>query len=209
MKLSLARGRPLTKAHAIDGLFVARRAALKVIRARVLAGSGLTAEIAELLLELFEAAKDRETSAGGYLSCQDLLAAVDYSAGLLSRRLNWLCQRRWAEMKRAAADLEEGVHGNSRKVRITDAGKAKITPVWKKYVQQTDDLLAGVSASDLAAYARVNELIVTRVSPLPMRVVSSSRLVPKPVAAAPIAKPVESAPQPRNLIFQTDHEFLD
>lgn len=211
MKLFPPGTSPDSRVAAIGALFVARRSALKAIRNQILAGTGLTPEIAELLFELLAATKD-PAFPSGYVSCQDLLAAVDYSAGLLSRRLHWLAQKRWVEIKRSGSDLEKGIHGNSRKVRITDAGKIKVTPVWKKYAGQAEEWLANIPAVDLAAYLRVNEIITNGGTPgvaskiHPTARSLSPRPAPKPISIPP---PPPPAPTPPRHLLQAEPDFLD
>jgi hypothetical protein len=163
VRIFFNRWQAVSAADVVGGVFIAQRDLLKSLRCHVLAGSGLTAEIAEILIEL-HLAKGRLSSPGhvdadGYVSFRDLLAALSYSPGLLSRRIGWLCQRRWAETKRAAPNIAKGLHGNCQKVRVTAMGTDKIGPVWQRYDKLAQRLLAGISPSDLAAHYRINEFI--------------------------------------------------
>src|SRR5580698_8194350 len=99
MRIFFNRWQAVSAADVVGGVFIAQRDLLKSFRSHALAGSGLTAEIAEILLELFLAgsllASREHVDANGYVSFRDLRAALGYSPGLLSRRIAWLCQRRW------------------------------------------------------------------------------------------------------------------
>ena len=164
MRLFLDSEKPVSAPDVVGSLFVAQRAALKAIRSEVLAGAGLTSELAELLLELYIAGQRGD----GFIPIRDLLGALDYTPGLLSRRMGWLCRQRWVESRKAAADISGGVHGNCRQVRMTERGKSKFAPVWRRYVEHTERSLRGVSAADLAACRRVHEIMAGKIpSPPP------------------------------------------
>jgi DNA-binding MarR family transcriptional regulator len=157
------RWQAVSASDVLGGVFIAQRNLHESLRSVVLAGSGLTPEIAELLVELFltggHLSSPEHVDADGFVPFRDLRAALGYSPGLLSRRIGWLCQHRWAETKRAAPSVTEGLHGNCQKVRITELGRAKIGPVWERYDKLAQRLLAGFSSSDLAAHYRINEHI--------------------------------------------------
>jgi DNA-binding MarR family transcriptional regulator len=163
MRLFFNRWQAVSAADVLGGVFIAQRNLLESLRSHVLAGSGLTPEIAEILIELYLAGgalSSREhVDAEGFVPFRDLRAALGYSPGLLSRRIGWLCQRHWAETKRAVPGVAGGLHGNCQKVRATETGKAKIGPVWQKYDKLAQRLLANIPQSDLAAHYRINEHI--------------------------------------------------
>ena len=163
MRLFFNRWLAVSAADVVGGVFIAQRDLLKSLRLHVLAGSGLTPEIAEILIELFLAgghlSSFEHADADGYLAFRNLQGALGYSPGLLSRRIGWLCQRRWAETKRAVPNVAEGIHGNCQKVRITPLGRDIIGPVWRRFDGVAERLLAGISPSDLAAHYRINEII--------------------------------------------------
>jgi len=163
MRLFFNRWPAVSAADVLGGVFIAERACLGALRSHVLAGSGLTPEVAEILFELYLAgghlSSPEHADADGFVPFRDLRSALGYTPGLLSRRIGWLCQHGLAETKRAAPSVAEGLHGNCQKVRITEAGNAKISPLWLKSDKLAQRLLAGVSPSDLAAHYRVNEHI--------------------------------------------------
>jgi hypothetical protein len=229
MRIFFNRWQAVSAADVVGGVFIAQRDLLKALRSHALAGSGLTPETAEILIELYLAGSrlsSREHVDGeGYVSFRDLRAALGYSAGLLSRRIAWLCTRQWAETKRATPSVAEGLHGNSQKARITDAGMDKIAPVWRRYDKVAERVLSGISPSDLAAHYRINEVISdtlrapqfwridhtemeerSRATERPPKV-SGRKTTPRP---APV-KETKAAPEspPPNKLVEADPEFLD
>ena len=204
MRIFLNRSPAVSAADVLGGVFIARRNLLEAIRSRVLPGSGLTPEVAEILAELF-VARDRLSSqelvdVDGFVSFRDLRTALGYSAGLLSRRIGWLCQHHWAETKRAAPDVAKGLHGNAQKVRITELGRGKIGPLWLAYDKLAERLLTGVSPSDLAAHYRVNEIISDKLCLPPLlldggeSLEEGGREVPRPakISARPPKAPAKT-----------------
>jgi DNA-binding MarR family transcriptional regulator len=163
MRLFFNRWPAVSAADVVGGVFIAQRDLLKSFRSHALAGSGLTPEIAEILIELYLAGNRLSSTdhvdAHGYISFRELRTALDYSPGLLSRRVTWLCARQWAETRRALPDVTEGLHGNSQKVRITQAGTDKIAPIWRRFDKLSERVLSGISPSDLGAHYRINEII--------------------------------------------------
>jgi len=228
MRIFFNRWQAVSAADVLGGIFIAQRNLLASLRSHVLAGSGLTPEISEILIELFLAggllSSPEHVDVDGYVPFRDLRAGLGYSAGLLSRRIGWLCQRGWAETKRAEPSIAAGFHGNCQKVRITEAGKGKIGPVWQKYDKLAQRLLAGFSHSDLAAHYRINEILSDKLrtprflledsetadesTPSAARPAKISARKPKPPTAAQERVPaLESAP--KNLILEPEKEFLD
>ncbi len=204
VRIQLNRARSSAPEEVVAGLFAAQRAVWKAFRPSVLAGSGLTLETAELLVELFLASN----RADGGISFQDLLAALDYTPGLLSRRIAWLCGRRWAETTRASSNPLPGVHGNCRKVKITELGQRKIEPVWRNYVQQSERLLAGIPSSDLTAHYRVSKTIVDRLCPSAFRIIQDQAVSPA-LKAKPALAAAKSKPPPAWNFVEFEKEFLD
>ena len=228
MRIFLNRWQAVAAADVVGGVFIAQRDLLKTLRSHVLAGSGLTAEIAAILFELYLAgsrlSSPEHVDADGYVSVRDLRTALGYSAGLLSRRIGWLCQRHWAEARRAAPSIAQGLHGNCQKVRITESGKGIVAPVWRRYDELAERLLAGISPSDLAAHYRINEFISdklhaprflmddsdtpeeTRPSAARPARVSARKPTPPPEAAPPVPAP---EPAPKEDLLEPEREFLD
>jgi DNA-binding MarR family transcriptional regulator len=227
MRIFLNRSQAVSAADVVGGVFIAQRDLQKLVRCHVLAGSGLTAEITEILFELFLAgshlSSQEHVDLEGYVSFRDLRAALGYSAGLLSRRVAWLCQHGWAETTRAVPSIAHGLHGNCQKVRITEIGRAKVGPVWRKYDALAERLLADISPSDLAAHYRINELISDKLRAPQFLTADSDPLESGPSAARPArfsarklhpatddpapARPPE--PAPINYLLEPEREFLD
>jgi DNA-binding MarR family transcriptional regulator len=143
----------LSPTDSVNSISIADREVLKIIRSRILEGSGLTPEIAELLIEL---SLPDNLDGEGFISFRDLKNALEYSGALLSRRISVLCEETWAEAKRIETP---GVHGNSQKIKITQKGREKIRPVWQRYERLADELLNGISQQDREAHYRVNRHI--------------------------------------------------
>jgi DNA-binding MarR family transcriptional regulator len=228
MRIFFNRWQAVSAADVVSGVFIAQRDLLQLLRSHALAGSGLTAELAEILLELFMAgnafSSQEHVDADGYIAFRDLRASLGYSAGLLSRRIAWLYQRRWAETTRAAPSVANGLHGNSQKVRITDSGREKIGPVWRRYDKLAERLLAGISPSDLAAHYRINEFISDKLR-APRSWMDDSEMPEED--RPPVARPTKVAPRvpnppatvrvpaaalepaPTKYLLETEGEFLD
>lgn len=208
MRLFLTGKLPIEPAEVLGGVFIARRELLKACRNRVLAGSGCTPEIAEILFELYLAKKG---DAEGYISVRELGDALDYTPGLLSRRLSWLCGRKWAQTCRAVPDLARGIHGNCQLVRITKTGRAAAAPLWQKFEELAESILGELSPAELAAHYRISQRICATLSPLhfplaePVVEKFRRRETVTPPPAAPLAQP---AP-PKSLMQEPEQEFLD
>jgi DNA-binding MarR family transcriptional regulator len=211
------RARP---ADVITALFVAHRQILKALRHQILRPAGLSPELAELLNELYLArptVSPASRSDHGFVPLQKLLAAIDYTPGLLSRRIGILRRKGWIETKRVPPAASPGSHGNCRMVRITPLGREKIEPVRKKFQEQAEILLSGVSAVDLAAHCRISFLLAERLGPprcenapeLKLESVNIVKPAKKTVApAAPPAVPPSSPSVAHNFIG-LEKEFLD
>lgn len=228
MRIFFNRWHSVAASDVVGGVFIAQRDLLQSFRSQVLPGSGLTAEIAEILFELFLAegrlSSLEHVDADGYVSFRDLRAALGYSPGLLSRRIGWLCQRRWAEAKRAVPNIAKGLHGNCQKVRITEMGKSIIGPVWQRYDKLAQRLLAGISPSEWAAHYRINQLISDKLrapqawmndsvkpepkSPPPTRPARVSARKPTPPVAARVPASAPE-PAPKKYLLEPQGEFLD
>ena len=226
MRIFLNRSQAVSAADVVGGLFIAQRDLLKSLRSHVLAGSGLTPEIVEILFELFLAgshfSSQEHVDDEVYICFRDLRTALGYSAGLLSRRITWLCHHGWAETMRATPSVAHGLHGNCQKIRITELGRDKIGPVWHEYDKLAERLLADFSPADLAAHYRINELISDKLrAPLFLRAESDAREKSPSVRAAKLFAskpsplpgdmdlPPVPQPEPINYLLEPEREFLD
>jgi DNA-binding MarR family transcriptional regulator len=217
MRIFFNRASVVSAADVVGGVFIAQRDLLASLRSQILAGSGLTAEIAEILIELFLAEErlslPKYADGDEYVSFRELRGALGYSPGLLSRRIAWLCERRWAETKRAAPNIAKGLHGNCQKVRITELGKGIVGPVWQRYGKLAEHLLAGISPSDLATHHRVNELISNKLRAPQTWAERRIPLARSTKASAPKSNPPgtpkKPAPPPQKYLLEPHCEFLD
>jgi DNA-binding MarR family transcriptional regulator len=141
----------------LSSIAIADREVLKAVRSIVLEGAAVTPEIAELLIEL---SLPNNVDADSYIALKELKEALGYSGALLSRRISLLCESKWVETKRIGS---QGVHGNSQKVRITEAGRAKVQPIWERYEALAEELLEGISRQDREAHYRVNQQICQKI----------------------------------------------
>ena len=163
MRLFFNRWQSVLAADVLGAVFIAQRDMLKSFRAHVLAGSGMTPATAEIMIELYLAeaglSSPGHADADGFISFRALLSALDYSPGLLSRRIAWLCKQGWVKTERAAPNIARGIHGNCQHVKITETGSSIAGPVWQRYEKLAERLLSGISPEELGAHYRINEHI--------------------------------------------------
>lgn len=217
MRVFLNRWQAVSAADVLGSVFIAQRVLLESLRKQVLAGSGLTPEVAEILVELFLAggvlSSAEHSDAEGFVSFRELRSGLGYSAGLLSRRIGFICQRGWAETARIEAGIASGLHGNSQKVRITEFGKAKVGPVWRRYDELAQRLLAGIPPEDLGVHYRINELIHDKLQGPPQIPEAEDYSEAPPMKPAPRKAKVVSIPPaeaaPKSPSTQAEPEFLD
>ena len=161
--------KPAASPHPVRNLasvFVARRDLLRPIRDSVLAGCDLPLEQADILVELHGVRHlgwtEPESSGDGYVRFQTLLDSLVHEVGMFSRRIATLEQAGLLETRKACQLPElatAGLHRNTQVARITPAGRRRIAPVWERYRQLAERLLAKVPAAKLAAHYEVNQLI--------------------------------------------------
>ena len=60
---------------------------------------------------------------------------------------------------RLGRKFDPTLHGKAQQIRIAAEGITAIKPIWERYVEFCDDLLAGCSKEELAAHQKVNEHI--------------------------------------------------
>lgn len=232
MRVFFNRWEAVAAGDVVGAMFIAQRAVLGALRDQVLAGTGLTPELAEILVELYLAgshlSSPEHADTEGFVPFRDLRGALGYSAGLLSRRIGWLAENHWVETQRARPSAVQGLHGNCQKVRITELGREKIAPIWQGYDSLAQRLLAGISPSDLAAHYRINEAIVAQLRlPRPIQEIGraetpvespspSARRVRSTRHPAPAAQPLppkpfaeKTEPEPKHLLHSASEEFLD
>ena len=150
----------------LGSIFSARHDLLKPVGNFVLEGFDLPLEQAEILVELNGVRHlgwtEPESGGDGFVRFQALLDSLVHHAPMLSRRIATLEQAGYLETKRAyqvPGVNTEGLHRNAQVVRITPAGRRKIAPVWSRYEQLAERLLAEVPADKLAVHHEINLLI--------------------------------------------------
>ena len=161
--------KPAAAPHPVRNLasiFVARRDLLRPIRDSVLAGCDLPLEQADILVELHGVRHlgwtEPVSCEGGFVRFQVLLDCLVHEVGMFSRRIATLEQAGLLETRKACQVPElatAGLHRKTQVARITLAGRRKIAPVWDRYMQLAERLLAKVPADKLAAHHEVNQVI--------------------------------------------------
>lgn len=150
----------------LGSIFSARHDLLTPIRNSVLKDFDLPLELAEILVELNGARHlgwtEPESSGDGFVRIRALLDSLVHHAAMLSRRIAALEQAGFLETRKAyqAKGVNmAGLHRNAQVVRITPAGRRKIAPVWRRYMQLAERLLAKVPAAKLEVHHEVNQFI--------------------------------------------------
>lgn len=150
----------------IAGIYAARRDLLRPIRDSVLRGCDLPLDHADILVELYGARHlgwtEPESGGDGFVRFQALVESLVHDAGMFSRRIASLEQAGLLETRKAyqvPGVATEGLHRSTQVTRITPAGRRKIAPVWSRYMQLAERLLAKVPAAKLEAHYEVNQLI--------------------------------------------------
>lgn len=150
----------------LASIFVTRRDLLRPIRDSVLAGCDLSLEQADILVELHGVRHlgwtEPESSGEGFVRFQALLDGLVHEVGMFSRRIATLEQAGLLETRKACQVPElakVGLHRSTQVARITPAGRRKIAPVWDRYLQLAERLLAKVPAAKLQAHYEVSQAI--------------------------------------------------
>lgn len=160
-----ASGGPVAPAENISSIFTARRDLLVSVR-RVIEGSGLSVEEADLLVSLYGVRQldwdDLEHDKDGFVVLKELELFLVHNPSLLSRRVRKLADARPPLLEITDVDPASGLHFNSKRVRITKEGVKCVEPVWKRYQQMSAKLLDGIPQRLLDAHHAVNEEISTR-----------------------------------------------
>ena len=152
-------------AESISSIFTARRDLLAGVRL-VVQGTGLSVEVADLLVSLYGAREldwdDLQHDKDGYVVLKELELYLVHNPSLLSRRIRKLADARPPLLEITEVDPASGLHFNSKRVRITKEGVKRIEPVWRRYQQMSAKLLDGIPQRLLDAHHAVNEEISTR-----------------------------------------------
>jgi len=156
-----------------------------VFRNQVLAGTGLTAEQATILLELegtisFGPPGESLQDADKYVGFAALAERLTLTKPALSRRLADLEAQGCVEQRSV---LETGLpggdrpHGNAAQVRITARGRRKTAPVVRELLKLASDLFGSLTLKDRAAYCQAFESVSRRVEERLERSAKSGRPV--------------------------------
>jgi DNA-binding MarR family transcriptional regulator len=153
----------------IASIFRVRQRMLPPLRQIALADCGVPLEQADILVELHGVRElgwpEPEADPDGYVTYRALRDALVHGDTLLSRRISRLEEAGLVETRKASRRKgvrTPGLHGNALVVRITASGSRKIEPVWLRYRELVNRLLAGVSAAELRAGMALNQLIESR-----------------------------------------------
>lgn len=160
-------GAELNPVRVIGSIFRVRRDLTLLIKKHVLPGSGLTLEEADLLMDLYGAAKlgctDPAADAQGYVPFASVKASLVHSAAALSRRVAGLEKQGLLETRK----LHELVPGNktdrrSLALRITPKGVERIEPVYERYAVVCERLLRDAATIDRRRLLEANESLMQK-----------------------------------------------
>jgi hypothetical protein len=139
-------------AATIGSIFRVRRDLVMLIKQRVMPGTGLTLEQADLLLDLYGAAKlgwnDPKPIQGGWVTFAALKASLVHARELLTRRLSDLQQAGLVEV--VAVPKEEskalGIDSKSKKARILPKGEHTAKEIYERYCRVCLELISRLPA---------------------------------------------------------------
>jgi DNA-binding MarR family transcriptional regulator len=151
----------------IGSIFRVRRDLTALLKKHVLPGAELTLEEADLLLDLFGAAKlgwsDPAADEHGYVTFSALKASLVHSPSALSRRVATLQKVGLLETRKVHKIARDATADRrSLALRITPAGVKRIEPVYERYAVLCKRLVSDVSPDDQRAVLRVNERLMDK-----------------------------------------------
>lgn len=155
----------LQAVQSFTSIFEAARDLRAAVTSRALRGSGLTDLDADLLVTLIGAERSSlAVDTEGWVLSADLERRLVYEKSMLSRRLTALRSRGWIDVDRVdPSKLPEewrSLHGNSKRIKITDEGRSAVRPVWEAYCNMADMLLEKVPQEVLQAHYALNDYIL-------------------------------------------------
>ena len=139
-----------------------------LIKKHVLAGSGMTLEEADLLMDLFGAAKlgwdDPAADKDGFVAFADLKASLVHSAAALSRRVAALGKAGMLEARKLHEITPhiEKADRRSLALRITPEGVKRIEPVYARHVKLCERLLNDVPMNVRQIILETNERLMEK-----------------------------------------------
>jgi len=149
----------------IGSIFRVRRDLTLLIKKHVLPGAGLTLEEADLLMDLFGAAKlgwsDPAADESGYATFAALKASLVHSASALSRCVAALQKAGLLEARKIhKISRNKKADRRSLALRITPAGVKRIEPVYERYAELCGRLLSDVPTNVRETVLEVNESLM-------------------------------------------------
>ena len=153
----------------IGSIFRVRRDLVIPIKNHVIAGSGLTLEEVDLLIDLYGAKdlhwNDPSADVEGYVTFAALKQSLVHSQALLSRRIAALEKMGLLETKKTkeiAKESSRAIDSKSKSTRITVKGVELIKPVFNKHKEFCEELLKDMSHIDQLKLLQLNEALMNK-----------------------------------------------
>ena len=155
----------------IGSIFRVRRDLVVPIKNHVVAGSGLTLEEADLLMDLYGAKQlgwpDPAADEEGYVTFRVLKLSLVHSQALLSRRIAALESAGLIEIRKTKdigkdSSARKKIDPKSKSGRITNKGIRVIEPVYQKYTDFCELLLRDMSPEHQSTLLRLNESLMNK-----------------------------------------------
>lgn len=161
---------PNLPVNVVASIFRLRRDLVVPIKLHVIAGSGITLEKADLLMDLYGAKVmrwlDPPADEAGYVTFRALKQSLVHSQALLSRRITELETAGLVETKKTKDVSQSSSRANidpkSKSVRISSKGISVIAPVYKKYEDFCELLFQDISVEDQNTLLRLNESVMNK-----------------------------------------------
>jgi len=155
----------------ITTLKVRRELMTPRVKERLLEGTNLTLEKADILVGLYGVMKfdwpDPRSDEEGFVTFKPLQASSVHSQSssqfLFSRRIRDLEGADWIEIRKAKPDQK--YLGENDRFRITEKGILVIEPVWNKYQELAEDLMEDVPPRMRLVHSQVNEKLLRKLQP--------------------------------------------
>jgi hypothetical protein len=155
----------------ITALKVRRELITPRVKERLLEGTDLTLEKADILVDLYGAKElnwsDPKANKEGFVAFKQLQASLVHgessSQVLLSRRARELEGQSRIEVKKAKRDQK--YLGENDGFRITEKGILVVEPIWKRYNELAEDLMQEVSPNMRLVHSQVNEALLLKLQP--------------------------------------------
>ncbi len=141
------------------------------VKERLLEGTDLTLERADILVGLYGAMKfdwlDPRSDEEGLVTFKPLQASSVHSESssqvIFSRRTRDLEGQDWIEIRKAKPDQK--YLGKNDRFHITGKGILIIEPVWNKYRELTEDLMQHVPPRMRLVHSQVNQTLLLKLQP--------------------------------------------